>query len=90
MMADLLAHKARLVAFLPDFAHENLAQEGVQRLLNAIFRITAGVLLTAQRSEEPLQYRKTALRRILLVRRRDEEVRMLDPVAWEFRRGLVR
>jgi hypothetical protein len=24
------------------------------------------------------------------VRRRDEEVRMLDPVAWEFRRGLVR
>jgi hypothetical protein len=88
-MADLLAHKARLVAFVADFAYEDLAQEGVQRLLNAIFRVTAGVLLTAKGGEEPFQYCKTALRRILLVRRRDEEIRMFDPVAWEFGRRLV-
>jgi hypothetical protein len=89
MMADLFAHEARLVAFVADFADEDLAQEGVQRLLDAILRITAGVLLPAQRSEEPFQYRETPLRRILLVRRRDEEIRMLDPVAREFSRRLV-
>ena len=89
MVADLLAHEARLVALFADFADEDLAQEGVQRLLDAIFGITAGVLLPAQRSQEPLQHRETALSRILLVRRRDEEIRMLDPIAWEFSRRLV-
>jgi hypothetical protein len=90
MMTDLLAHKTRLVAFVTNLSHEDFTQEGVQRLLNTILRVTTSVLLTAQRSQEPLQHRQTALRRILLVRRRDEKVRMLDPVAWEFSCRLVR
>jgi hypothetical protein len=89
-MADLLADKARLVTFLPNLSHEQFSQESVQRLLDAVLGVTSGILLAAQRRQEPLEHRQTPLCRIAFVRGRHEQVRVFDPVARELGRGLVR
>ena len=89
VVADLLAHQARLVALFANLADEDLAQEGVERFLDAVFGVAAGVLLAAKGSEEPFQYGEAALGWVLLVGRRDEEIGVLDPVAGEFGCGLV-
>jgi hypothetical protein len=54
VVAHLLADNARLVPFIPDLADEQFAEESVQRLLDAVLGVAAGVLLAAQRSQEPL------------------------------------
>lgn len=90
VMADLLADNPRLVPFITDLAHEEFAQESVQRLLDAVLGVAAGVLLAAQRRQEPLQDCQTPLRGVLFVRWRYEEVGVFDPVAREFGRGFVR
>ena len=59
-------------------------------LLPTFTRFPPSILLPSQTRQEPLQHRQRPPLSRLLMRRRREQARMLDPVSREFRRGFVR
>lgn len=88
-MADLLAQQLRRIILRPALARKNLAQERVQRLLDAVTGVAAGVLLGFETGEEPFQDQKDAAGGILFFGWGAEDVGVLDPEARKFGGGFV-
>ena len=86
---DLLADEPSLARalFLPA-GEEELAEEGIQGLLDAFFLIAAGVLLLLQGGEEPFQDEEGTFCRVWFGNWRAEDARALGPVGWELGGGL--
>lgn len=79
-LPDLLADELCRASVILPLAQEQLAEEGVQRLLLVAIFLAAGSILLFQGREEPLEHQHGSLLRVGLFGGCGEDGRMLTPV----------
>jgi hypothetical protein len=67
---------------------EELSEEGIERFLDPVFLVTAGILLLLEGGEEPCQDQQGATLRVGFRGRSNEDGRMSGPVGRELHGGL--
>lgn len=88
VMADLLRHERRGARVVGPGAQEELAEEGVQRLLLVAKLLAAAGVLVLEGREEPLEDEHGALGGVGLEGGRGEHGGVRGPVCGEFGEGL--
>lgn len=89
MMADLLANKSSLSHLIMPLRQEEFTQERIQRFLDSILFVSAGVLLSFESREEPSQHKQSSLFGVGFVGRCYEDRGVFGPVGWKFDGRLV-
>lgn len=85
---DLLAHEPRRSRFILPPRNENLSQKSIERLLDALFLRTTGILLIPQCRNKPSEDQQRPLRRIFRSSRCNEHGWSLGPECRKLDGGL--